>query len=123
MAAVLALCELGGGRYGHEQILAANEKAQSYSWSQHKAVKRSLAEGEASFLKGLLAADAIDKPKVPAVTTYGTLYLQLGIEMGAVAVVVRSLMAKRILDGAMVVLGLCGTYYAYVGYQAAWLVH
>lgn len=171
-AASLALCDLGGGRFGHEQILAANEKAQGYSSSQAKSVKQSLTEGEAGLLKGLLVAEAIAPAKVPAVSAYiqqldkkaaqyekekteflvgsekgghvvgakywedrangldragedfdlGSLYLQLCIETGAVGIVIRGLRAKRTMGVVMAVLGLVGTYYAYIAYQAAWLV-
>ena len=69
-AASLALCDLGGARFGHEQLLAANEKAQAYASFQAKGVKQSLAEGEADLLKGLLVAGTIDKAKVAAVSGY-----------------------------------------------------
>lgn len=66
-AAVLAICDLGAGKYGDDEILAANEKAAAYSWFQSKSVKQSLIEGEAGMLKALIDADAIDNGKISAV--------------------------------------------------------
>jgi hypothetical protein len=66
-AAVLAICDLGAGKYGDDEILVANEKAAAYSWFQSKSVKQTLVEGESSMLKALVDAGAIDNGKIHAV--------------------------------------------------------
>jgi hypothetical protein len=59
-AAVLAVCDLGGGKYGGDQILAANEKATAYAWYQSKSVKQSLVEGQAELLESMIATGSVD---------------------------------------------------------------
>lgn len=58
-AAALAICDLGAGKYGDDEILAANEKAAAYSWFQSKSVKQSLVEGQSQLMQDLLSARAI----------------------------------------------------------------
>lgn len=58
-AAALAICDLGAGKYGDDEILAANEKAGAYSWFQSKSMKQTLVEGEGDLLSDLLEAGVI----------------------------------------------------------------
>lgn len=66
-AASLAVCDLGGGKYGDDEILTANETAKAYAWYNTKGTKQELKTGEAEFLQSILLAGAVDKDKVAAV--------------------------------------------------------
>jgi hypothetical protein len=66
-AAVLAVCDLGGGKYGDDEILAANETAKAYAWYNTKGTKQELKTGESEFLQALLLAGAVEKDKEAAV--------------------------------------------------------
>ena len=54
-AAVLAVADLGGGKYGGDEGLASNEKASALMWYQSKSIKQTLAEGQSETLRSLLA--------------------------------------------------------------------
>lgn len=58
-AAILAINELGSGKFGDDEILGANEKASTYAWYQAKSIKEGLAEGQRNLLDALMKADAI----------------------------------------------------------------
>ncbi len=66
-AAVLAICDLGAGKYGDDEILAANEKAGAYLWYQSKGIKQTLVEGQANFMTTMIETGSVDKSKVSAV--------------------------------------------------------
>ncbi len=66
-AAVLAICDLGAGKYGDDEILAANEKAGAYLWYQSKGIKQTLVEGQANFMTTMIETGSVDKAKVSAV--------------------------------------------------------
>lgn len=59
LAAVLAVTDLGGGKYGDDEIIGTAEKASAYSWYQSKSVKQSLLEQEQGLLRALADAGAI----------------------------------------------------------------
>lgn len=183
-AASLAICDLGAGKYGDDEIMINNKAAQAYSWFQSKSMKQTLVEGEGNMLKSLIDAGAVVPEKVPAIQAHiaanqkkvekyelqkneilkgskgvgeknwaqdqngemgkitgaeeygtqaellgksgdvfdmGTLYLQLSLVMGAIGIVMSSLTQKRIFYGVMCVLGVAGSYYTYMAYQAAFL--
>jgi hypothetical protein len=63
-AAILAATDLGGGKYGDDEIIGANEKASIYSWYQSKSVKQSLLEGQKDLTKTLMESGAIDQDKL-----------------------------------------------------------
>ena len=42
LAAVLAITDIGGGRFGDDEIIAHNQKTNAFNWYQAKAVKESL---------------------------------------------------------------------------------
>ena len=58
-AAVLAINELGAGKFGDDEILGANERASAYAWYQSKSIKESLAEGQRDLLQSLMKSGAI----------------------------------------------------------------
>lgn len=58
-AAVLAVVDLGAGKYGDDEIIGTNEKASLYQWYQSKSIKQSIIEQEAQLLSGLLQAGAV----------------------------------------------------------------
>jgi hypothetical protein len=64
-AAVLAVTDLGAGKYGDDELIAHNEKSNAYQWYQSKSIKQNLVEGERDMLKTLLAAGAIHKNQIP----------------------------------------------------------
>lgn len=58
-AAVLAITDLGAGKYGDDELIAHNEKGEAYLWYQSKGIKETLVEGQRDTLQALVAADAI----------------------------------------------------------------
>lgn len=58
-AAVLAVVDLGGGKYGGDEIIGTNEKANLYQWYQSKSIKQSIVEQEAQLLSSLLASGSV----------------------------------------------------------------
>ena len=59
LAAVLAITDIGGGRFGDDEIIAHNQKTNAFSWYQAKAVKESLVEGQRDMLKVLVDSGTI----------------------------------------------------------------
>jgi hypothetical protein len=53
-AAILALNELGGGKYGDDELRLASEKSGAYLWYQSKGIKESLAEGQRDLLRSIV---------------------------------------------------------------------
>lgn len=49
-AAVLAINDLGGGRYGDDEMIAHKESATMYDWSQSKSIKSILSENQLQLL-------------------------------------------------------------------------
>ena len=70
-AAILAVVDLGAGKYGDDEIIGANEKANLFQWYQSKSIKQSITEQEVQLLSALLKAGAI-KPQ-----SFSTLQEQL----------------------------------------------
>lgn len=66
-AAVLAIVDLGGGKYGDDEIIGTNEKASLYQWYQSKSVKQSIAEQQRDLLTALLEAGAVTPTGIDAV--------------------------------------------------------
>jgi hypothetical protein len=66
-AAVLAITDLGAGRYGGDEMIAVNEKTSSYLWYQSKGIKHDITEGRAEFLKSLVASGVISEEKKPVI--------------------------------------------------------
>jgi len=62
-AAVLAINDLGAGRYGDDEKIAHNKHTEMYNWYQSKSIKQSLLKGQIELLKNLDLAEAI-KPEL-----------------------------------------------------------
>ena len=69
-AAMLAINDLGGGRYGDDEMIAHNKQTEAYNWYQSKSLKQSLVEGQRDLLKALLTADAIKEGDKIALDTF-----------------------------------------------------
>ena len=63
LAAVLAITDIGGGRFGDDEIIAHNQKTNAFNWYQAKAVKESLIVGQRDMLKVM-----VDSGVIPAKT-------------------------------------------------------
>ena len=59
LAAVLAVADLGGGKYGDDEIIGTNEKASAYAWYQAKSLKQTVLEQQEALLKALQTAGSI----------------------------------------------------------------
>jgi hypothetical protein len=66
-AAVLAITDLGAGKYGDDELIAHNEKAGAYLWYQSKSIKQTLVEGQRDTLKALVTAGSIRPEQVATV--------------------------------------------------------
>ncbi len=58
-AAILAITDLGGGKYGDDEIIGTNEKANFYAWYQSKSIKQGVVEGERDLVATLLDGGVI----------------------------------------------------------------
>lgn len=58
-AAVLAITDLGAGKYGDDELIAYNEKSGAYLWYQSKGIKETLVEGQRDTLQALVDAGSI----------------------------------------------------------------
>lgn len=63
-AAILAIADLGGGKYGDDEIIGANEKANIYAWYQAKSVRQSLLEGQKDMLQTLVDTNSIKQDQI-----------------------------------------------------------
>ena len=66
LAAVLAVTDLGAGKYGDDEIISHNQKANAFQWYQAKGIKQSLIEGQRDMIRimldaGVVAAENRDK--------------------------------------------------------------
>lgn len=68
-AAVLAITDLGAGKYGDDELVAHNEKNGAYLWYQSKGIKETLVEGQRDTLQALVDAGSVRPEQVPAVRT------------------------------------------------------
>jgi hypothetical protein len=66
-AAVLAVADLGAGKYGDDELIAHNEKGGAYLWYQSKGIKETLVEGQRDTLSALVDADSIKPEQLPAI--------------------------------------------------------
>jgi hypothetical protein len=62
-AAILAIANLGGGKYGGDQMTGVNEKNSTFSWYQAKGIKQNLAENERDLLKSLVMSGIISEER------------------------------------------------------------
>ncbi len=66
-AAVLAITDLGAGKYGDDELIAHNEKGGAYLWYQSKGIKETLVEGQRDTLAALVDAGSIKPEQLPAI--------------------------------------------------------
>ena len=66
-AAVLAITDLGGGKYGDDELIAHNEKGSAYLWYQSKGIMETLVEGQRDTLQALMTAGSIRPEQLPAI--------------------------------------------------------
>lgn len=66
-AALLALNDLGSGKYGDDELRLASEKAGAYLWYQSKGIKEALTEGQRDLLKSMIDTESL-KPEQAAGT-------------------------------------------------------
>ena len=79
LAAVLAINDLGAGKYGDDEIIAHNQKANAFDWYQAKGIKQSLVEGQRDILRILLESRVIP---AESEARMGTLMATLDKEIG-----------------------------------------
>ena len=60
-AAILAVNELGSGKFGGDEVKAINEKTSALNWYQSKSIKQNLMEGQRDFLKSLFDTGVVAK--------------------------------------------------------------
>lgn len=65
-AAILAITDLGGGKYGDDEMIAVNEATRAYNWYQSKSIKETVNEGNRDMINFLLASGAISADKISA---------------------------------------------------------
>jgi hypothetical protein len=58
-AAVLAINDLGAGRYGDDEMIAHNNQTKMYNWYQAKSIKETLFEGQLDLLSTLEKTNSI----------------------------------------------------------------
>jgi Domain of unknown function (DUF4337) len=68
-AAILAINDLGGGKFGDDELQLSNEKTSAYLWYQSKGIKESLAEGQRDLVKTLIAGRAIDSSHLDSLSS------------------------------------------------------
>lgn len=68
-AAVLAVTDLGAGKYGDDELIAHNEKNGAYLWYQSKGIKETLVEGQRDTLKALVQAGSIRPEQLAGIET------------------------------------------------------
>ncbi len=66
-AAMLAINDLGAGRYGDDELQLSNEKTSAYLWYQAKGIKETLTLGQRDLLQSLLAAGAVTGDRSAAI--------------------------------------------------------
>jgi hypothetical protein len=65
-AAALAITDLGGGKFGDDEIIGTNERANLYAWYQSKGIKQGLVEQEIDLLQALLEGGVVQPDARPA---------------------------------------------------------
>jgi hypothetical protein len=69
-AAMLAIFELGSGKFGKEQLIANNQKTEAYEWYQSKSIKQTLTESHSDLIKTFIKGGLIDSNKKSSVNKY-----------------------------------------------------
>jgi len=71
-AAILAITDLGGSKFGDDEIMGTNEKANVYSWYQSKSVKQSLVEGQRDLVQTLVDSGSINQDQISSLRSLTT---------------------------------------------------
>jgi hypothetical protein len=58
-AAVLAINDLGAGRYGDDEMIAHNKRTEEFNWYQSKSIKQTLKEGQLDLILALEKSNSI----------------------------------------------------------------
>lgn len=69
-AAVLAITDLGGGKYGDDEMIAIHKASSTHAWYQSKSVKQTLKESNTELLTNLLKEGVISDDKRAGVESY-----------------------------------------------------
>jgi hypothetical protein len=72
LAAVLAITDLGAGKFGEDEIIGHNLKTDAYAWYQSKSIKQSLVEGQRDLVKVLLDSGTVAPERQPALAELTT---------------------------------------------------
>ena len=67
IAAILAISDLGAGKFGDDELVSHNEKNNAYLWYQSKGIKETLVEGQRDTLQALITANSITAEQQPAI--------------------------------------------------------
>ena len=59
LAAILAVTDLGAGKFGDDELIAHNQKNNAFLWYQTKGIKETLVEEQRNTLQALVAAGSI----------------------------------------------------------------
>jgi len=69
-AAILAIIDLGSGKYAKEQLISNNQKTEAYQWFQSKSIKQTLAESQRELVKTLVSGGIINANKKDSIEKY-----------------------------------------------------
>ena len=69
LAALLAIADLGAGKYGDTELQLSNEKTSQYLWYQSKGIKENLEEGRLQMLQILRDTGSAATTALPALST------------------------------------------------------
>lgn len=87
-AAVLAINDLGAGKFGDDESHMLTEKGSDYSWYQSKSVKYSLLKGQSDLVKELLETGVIPRDRATSVEAslkkQGDTLTRYSVEMEAI---------------------------------------
>ena len=68
-AAILAVNDLGAGKFGDDELIAHNQKNNAYLWYQTKGIKETLVEEQRNTLQALVAAGSVRPEQLPTIET------------------------------------------------------
>ncbi|MFL5728907.1 MAG: DUF4337 family protein [Cytophagaceae bacterium] len=66
-AAILAIANVGGGKYGGDEIKAVIAKGEAYAWYQSKSIKENMYEGQMDLMKSFVSAGIIPSDKTAGI--------------------------------------------------------
>lgn len=69
LAALTAVNDLHGGKFGDDEIMGHNQRAAAYAWYQSKSIKETAVSQELSLLNSLMAAGALAPGVQPSMKT------------------------------------------------------